>query len=112
MLKDCIEYFMAFFYGFMYIDPPLDLQETSFVLHGYNTEMWLWRMRIKLYTHLTKPLCSINPVLNPDVFSEGSMELSVCWEDLIMHESAFSADLAFKRSQWYMFDKATVADCT
>lgn len=39
MLKDCIEYFMAFFYGFVYIDPPLDLQEMSFVLHGYNTEM-------------------------------------------------------------------------
>lgn len=103
--------FYGIFYGSMYIDTPLDLQEMLFVLHGYNTKMWLWRMRIKLHTHLTKPLCSINPVINPDMLSEMAMELSVCWEDLTMHESAFSADLAF-RSWWCVFYMATIAACT
>lgn len=103
--------FYGIFYGLIYIDTPLDLQEILFVLNGYNMDMWLWCMRTKLYTHLTKPLCSINPVLNPDTFPEIAMELSLCWEDLTVHESAFSADLAF-RSRWCIFYRATIADCT
>lgn len=69
----------------MYIDTHLDLQELLFVLNGYNMDMQLWLMRTKLHTHLTKPLCSINPALNPVMFPVTAMELSLCWEDLTMH---------------------------
>lgn len=103
--------FYGVFYGLMNIDTHLDLQALLFVLNGYNMDMYCGAWETKLYTHLSKPLCSINPVLNPETFPETAMELSLCWEDLTMHESAFSADLAF-RSQWCIFYRATIADCT